>query len=33
MKTIVVYWMDTQGDPDLEGEAVSLTMDKHIQIF
>lgn len=32
MKTIVVYLMDTQGDPDLEHEALSLTMDKHTQI-
>ena len=26
MKTIVMYSIDTQGDPDLEHEALSLTM-------
>ena len=28
MKTIVVHPMDTGGDPDLECEALSLTMEK-----
>lgn len=29
MKTTVVHPMDTEGDPDLECEALALTMEKH----